>query len=668
MRRQSVSRALFELFSSMRFAISLLTIIAIASIIGTVLKQNEPYPSYVIEFGQFWFGIFEWLGLFDVYHSAWFLVILLFLVTSTALCIYRNTPGMLREMRSYREHAGESSLKAFSHQTEFAIAGEQEQRVAQLAQWLDARRYAHKRQQRSDGSILLAGKSGSLQKLGYFFAHGAIVLICIGGLMDGNVLLKLQQLSGDKHPETRDLPQSKVPRASRLGTGNLSYRGNVTIPAGSSADVVFLNTGEGYMVQGLPFDLRLDRFHIEHYPTGQPKLFASDVTITDKASGKSQKTTIKVNHPLVFDGVSIYQASFGDGGSKLELAQWETLGVQTRPRMLPARSQQNFAYQAGKQQYTLEIGDFRLFNIENVDTPPGQHQSAMQDAVAVTAPKSTKNIGPSIQFKLRDQQGQAREYQNYMQPVSIDGRAYFLFGMRTSPGEPFTYLRIPADETGKIDTYMRLRAMLLDKSQASGLAETAASGTIGDKVQNAAYKTQFRQSVEWALDRFAHGGFPEIDRFLQTRVPADKREIVARTYVRLMQGIAVEAYQRVREQAGQAREDITPERFRFVIDSLVAISTSFDYGAPVLLQLTGFDEVKASGFQITRSPGKNLVYLGSLMLVLGVFAMFYIKEKRVWLLVKPHSVLFAMSANRKGSDFDREYQQNSDQLEQLLKG
>jgi cytochrome c biogenesis protein len=32
-----------ELFSSMRFAIALLTIICIASIIGTVLKQHEPW-------------------------------------------------------------------------------------------------------------------------------------------------------------------------------------------------------------------------------------------------------------------------------------------------------------------------------------------------------------------------------------------------------------------------------------------------------------------------------------------------------------------------------------------------------------------------------------------------------------------------------------------------
>ena len=43
--RNTAVYKLYELFSSMRFAIGLLTILAIASIIGTVLKQNEPYPS-----------------------------------------------------------------------------------------------------------------------------------------------------------------------------------------------------------------------------------------------------------------------------------------------------------------------------------------------------------------------------------------------------------------------------------------------------------------------------------------------------------------------------------------------------------------------------------------------------------------------------------------------
>ena len=81
-----------ELISSMRFAISLLTIISIASVIGTVLKQNEPMPNYVNQFGPFWFGIFDRLGLYNVYSSWWFLVILVVLIVSTALCVVRNTP------------------------------------------------------------------------------------------------------------------------------------------------------------------------------------------------------------------------------------------------------------------------------------------------------------------------------------------------------------------------------------------------------------------------------------------------------------------------------------------------------------------------------------------------------------------------------------------------
>ena len=57
----------------------------IASIIGTVLKQNQSYESYIIKFGQFWFEFFEILNLYNVYQASWFLLILLFLVSSTSL-------------------------------------------------------------------------------------------------------------------------------------------------------------------------------------------------------------------------------------------------------------------------------------------------------------------------------------------------------------------------------------------------------------------------------------------------------------------------------------------------------------------------------------------------------------------------------------------------------
>ncbi|MFX5656740.1 hypothetical protein ABTE24_21415, partial [Acinetobacter baumannii] len=47
--------------------------------------------------------------------------------------------------------------------------------------------------------------------------------------------------------------------------------------------------------------------------------------------------------------------------------------------------------------------------------------------------KDFKNVGPSVQYKLRDKTGQAREYFNYMQSLPIDGADVFLAGMREQP-------------------------------------------------------------------------------------------------------------------------------------------------------------------------------------------------------------------------------------------
>ena len=71
--------------------------------------------------------------------------------------------------------------------------------------------------------------------------------------------------------------------------------------------------------------------------------------------------------------------------------------------------------------------------------------------------------------------------------------------------------------------------------------------------------------------------------------------------------------------------------------------------------------------QLTRSPGKNLVYTGSVLLVLGIFAMIYVRERRIWLLVKSNNqVLFSMSSNRKNRDLDIEFAKYQQQLQRLL--
>ena len=47
-----------------------------------------------------------------------------------------------------------------------------------------------------------------------------------------------------------------------------------------------------------------------------PKLFASDIVVIDHETGKRVPARIEVNKPFTYDGVSIYQSSFQDGGSQ----------------------------------------------------------------------------------------------------------------------------------------------------------------------------------------------------------------------------------------------------------------------------------------------------------------------------------------------------------------
>ena len=69
--------------SSMRFAISALTIVCIASAIGTIVAQNAPPINYVNQFGAFWADVFSSLDLFRVYNAPWFLLVMFLMLAST---------------------------------------------------------------------------------------------------------------------------------------------------------------------------------------------------------------------------------------------------------------------------------------------------------------------------------------------------------------------------------------------------------------------------------------------------------------------------------------------------------------------------------------------------------------------------------------------------------
>ena len=639
----------------MRFAISLLTVLGIASIIGTVLKQNEPYPNYVVQFGQFWFGMFEMLGLYDVYHTAWFLLILVFLVLSTSLCIYRNTPSMLHELRTFREHATEKSLRSFNHKNEYFFSASPEDVIKRLGAFLAARGFRFRTVPQSDGSTLLAAKAGSYQRLGYILTHSAIVVICIGGLMDGNVPLKVQELLGYKAVESRDIPETEVPEKSRLSTANLSFRANMTLPEGAQGNVAFMRVRDGYLVQELPFSVVLKDFRIEHYATGQPKSFESDVEIQDKDLKEPLKATIRVNHPLIYKGVAIYQSDFQDGGSRMGFNVWPLRGAGHEPATIKGRVFDNLTQGEGQDALTIELDDFRLFNILNL---------------SADGKGKPRNVGPSVTFKVRDVQGQAREYINYMQPLTIGGRPYFVSGVRASQNEDFSYLRIPADGENSLGDFMRLRAVMFDAGLAPEMARRLSSKALQGQEASAELRGKFEGSTVRLLQAFSEGGYTQVAKLIEESVPEKEREKAAMTYLKIIANAAYEGLVLSRERAGLPVPQPDESTQQFVHETLNSMSDVFFYGTPFYLEMTQFEQLQASGFQLTRSPGKNLVYGGSVLLVLGIFSMIYLRERRIWLLVKPgsQSVLFAMSSNRKNRDFEFEYTRHSEQLQTLFKG
>ena len=672
-----------ELLSSMRFSISLLTVICIASVIGTVVTQNEPMPNYVNQFGPFWSDILGRFSIYSVYAAWWFLLIMAFLVTSTSLCIARNAPKMIADMKSWRESVREQSLRNFHHRVEWSSANNREAFAQEVGRKVAAKGYQWKLVEK-DGATLLTAKQGAANKLGYIFAHSAIVIICIGGLLDSNIPIGIQQWLFNKSPFIGNGIIAEVPAKHRLGLSNPSFRGNTFVPEGASSNTAIIPVGEGVMIQELPFTLLLKKFVIDFYSTGMPKLFASEVLVTDHETGKTFPATIKVNEPLIYKGMAVYQSSFEDGGSHLKLVGFPMKGPNNQQFQVEGDVGRSTPLLGSTgSEYVIEWSGFRPFNVENTSAANGQDVRAVNQSKGFSEKfttkldeqlgsaaknkktKDLKNVGPSVQYKLRDKTGQAREFNNYMLPVTIDGAEIFLAGLRDSPADGFRYLRIPADEKNSMNEWMRLRAALSD----SGLREKAAS-RYAEKVpldakSNANLREQLKASSARSLNVFIGdreaSGYVAIARFIG-KLPENQQEKAADLFMKILNGSLWELWQIAREKEGLPLMTADEKNGRFLQLATNAMADAFFYEAPIMLQLQGFEQVKASVFQVTRSPGKNVVYLGCLFLVLGVFAMLYVRERRLWVWIRSDAedgshALMAMSTQRRSLDFDKEFEQ-----------
>jgi len=666
----------------MRFAISLLVYICMASIIGTVIPQGRSANSYIDQFGPFWFDVFNRFSIWHIYNNWWFLVTMGFLVVSTSLCLIRNSPKMIKEARSFREHIRTSSLQSFHHRVDMETARAVPASTSSVMAWLKGQGYAVRERHEGDG-VLLAAKRGSGNRLGYIFAHASIVIICVGGLLDSELPVRLQVWLMGKTPIVENMLIADVPERGRLSVNNPSYRANVLIPEGGERSAAVVNVDDGALVQPLPFSITLKKFIVDYYSTGMPSRFASIVEVADPDTGKKFDATIEVNEPLHFKGVTVYQSSFDDGGSTVELIGYPLSGPSDKSFELKSRvgMTSDVTMKSAGKEVKVEVTKLRPINVEDLTAgdpstpkPFGEHVAAVTGSAAGKANKNLRNIGPSVEYRVIDDSGQATLFHNYMLPVELDGATVMLAGVQEAGSAGFRYLRIPVDEESSVGDFIRLRAALVDPEARKLAAARLIQNYGGSPKEQQALQT----SAERALDTFAAGGLVAISEFLEKNVPVAEQRRAADIIIRLLGSSIAELRDVSRERAGLKPLIGATENLEEVANwsrlAVAALSDLALYPSPIIMTLATFEHVQASVFQVSRTPGKITVYIGCLLLVIGIFTMFYVRDRRIWVWLRPTEttdgtrVLAAMTSQKRTLDFNREFDRFKQALMRLNQG
>ncbi|NPA95654.1 MAG: cytochrome c biogenesis protein ResB, partial [Thermodesulfobacteria bacterium] len=94
-----------------------------------------------------------------------------------------------------------------------------------------------------------------------------------------------------------------------LGTFT-GFKGRVMLLEGESTDHAIQMDSHGNIKKiPLGFVLKCDKFKVDFYPNGAPKLFRSDLTVFENGREKLRKSIV-VNSPLTYKGITFYQSTY----------------------------------------------------------------------------------------------------------------------------------------------------------------------------------------------------------------------------------------------------------------------------------------------------------------------------------------------------------------------
>jgi cytochrome c biogenesis protein len=273
---------LFDLFRSLKLTISLLILLAILSVIGTLVKQNAPSSEYIQRLGMSLYEVLNFFNLFDMYHSWWFSIILLLLVINLIACSLHRFPGVCRQIfhKSDSEGLKDSMLKTLPYVEKIPHPGLNKGDIEGNIQSYLKKWFKKSKRIEMESAITLFSEKGGFSRLGVPITHLSILIILIGGLM-GSIY---------------------------------GFKGFVNILEEETVDQIYLRVKDEEIKRPLPFSVRCDDFKITYYDLQRPekhvKEYSSQLTVLENGKEVLKKTVL-VNHPLHYKGLAFYQSSYG---------------------------------------------------------------------------------------------------------------------------------------------------------------------------------------------------------------------------------------------------------------------------------------------------------------------------------------------------------------------
>ena len=263
---------LWDVFSSVRLSVIVLTLLAVTSIIGTLIPQNGSAAMYIQNYGEAAYRVLLFLDIFDMYHSWWFQLLMALLGLNLVICSMDRFPkalkivGKAQKMTpgAYRQGAKGAPLK---------VPGSPDAVVAELSNRLKSPMGTFTVVEEGAARFLYAEK-GRWTRMGVYVVHASVLLLLGGGLL-----------------------------GSLLG-----YEGTLNIPEGESASEVTLRGTDVKLPLG--FTVRCDDFDVSFYDTGAPNEYRSDLVVSEGGQEVLSKRIV-VNDPLRYKGISLYQSNYG---------------------------------------------------------------------------------------------------------------------------------------------------------------------------------------------------------------------------------------------------------------------------------------------------------------------------------------------------------------------